>query len=77
MFHATRRTGGVAHKVRLGENMPYIVPILRDEINMPYIFQYLGSLEAIYVVLIGLTGELKCSTSRQPTSKPIFDRKMD
>ena len=50
MFHATRRTGGVAHKVRLGENMPYIVPILRDEINMPYIFQYLGSLEAIYVV---------------------------
>jgi hypothetical protein len=58
------------------ESIPYMLPILRDGINLQYIFQYLESWEPIPKVLPGLAGRRKCSTARQPTSKPLFEHEM-
>ena len=62
--------------LRLSQNIPYIFPILRGESNLQYIFQYLESWEPIPKVLTVLAGRRKCSTARQPTSKPLFEHKM-
>ena len=62
--------------LRLSQKSPYILPILRDGINLQYIFQYLESWEPIPKVLPGLAGRRKCSTARQPTSKPLFEHYM-
>jgi hypothetical protein len=60
----------------MSRKIPYIFPILRDGVNLQYIFQYLESWEPIPKVLTGLAGRRKCSTARQPTSKPLFEHKM-
>ena len=63
-------------KLRMFRNIPYMFPILRGETNLQYIFQYLESWEPIPKVLTVLAGRRKCSTARQPTSKPLFEHKM-
>ena len=62
--------------LRTFRKIPYIFPILRGETNLQYIFQYLESWEPIPKVLTVLAGRRKCSTARQPTSKPLFEHKM-
>jgi hypothetical protein len=63
--------------IRLCRKIPSMFPILRELINPQYTFQYLGELGANpQGVLTGLAGRRKCSTSQQPSSKPLFDRKM-
>ena len=67
---------GIGRLERKAKKIPYILPILREVINLPIYFQYLESWEPIPKVLPGLVGRRKCSTARQPTSKPLFEHKM-
>ena len=65
-------TTHVSHSaLRPGLKAPY-----SGESNLQYIFQYLESWEPIPKVLTVLAGRRKCSTARQPTSKPLFEHKM-
>ena len=67
---------GIQYRIRQTRNIPYILPILRDGINLQYIFQYLESWVPIPKVLTGLAGRRFGPPAQQPTSMPLFEHKM-
>ena len=68
---ATRRCPARAPIVRIRRKMAYLFPILRDEIHIQYIFQYLESQDAIltYLQRVAPAGEQNFEFSGARRSK--------